>query len=461
MGHWKGMAALVAVAIVVGGWPVSSLGAQVQGSTRVGAATGVAGHGARRAPLPRSLEIYYSNPVLVRAGERVRVPVDVVCATAAGRACSARATVSVQDGTGWRSASAAAASSLAFDVSAAAGRTTAGSAVPFFIQASGAGRVASLPSPGRTSPLLFYVTTRMPVTRIPRIPFGQVKKPVTALSLPWGTGPRRAGIELGRESVTIGPSSFEVDPAGAVHLLDALQQRLATFSRGRLVRSTHLSVHPRADLALTRSGVAFVLDSAGSSVVVRQIDPSGRPLGTVQLGSAIPSQLRAAGDRAFAQLLPVDGWVQVPAATIPGAAPTSVSRTVSVGLPDTAGGQLLSVAREDRVRLGMVTGTRVHRAVELRSAERFGELALSQTDGHDGYYVVVRVWRSTPTPADQYQFVHLARGRIAQTFAMADERFAESAPLSKFRIGSDGNLYQLVSSPAGMRIVRYDLGRKS
>jgi hypothetical protein len=45
----------------------------------------------------------------------------------------------------------------------------------------------------------------------------------TVLALPWGSGPMRAGLAPGNESATLGPSSFDVDAAGRIFLLDGLQ----------------------------------------------------------------------------------------------------------------------------------------------------------------------------------------------------------------------------------------------
>src|SRR5436305_1817879 len=65
------------------------------------------------------------------------------------------------------------------------------------------------------------------------IPFGDVRAGATVLSLPWGSGPLRAGISLGSQSPTVGPSAFDVDAAGRVYLLDELQARVAVFDGGR------------------------------------------------------------------------------------------------------------------------------------------------------------------------------------------------------------------------------------
>src|SRR5688500_4233406 len=77
---------------------------------------------------PAPLQIYDAGPVLVRAGERVLMPVDAVCATRDGRPCQATVTVGVRPGTeGWRSVAARAVPGLRFDLTAPATRAVLGS----------------------------------------------------------------------------------------------------------------------------------------------------------------------------------------------------------------------------------------------------------------------------------------------------------------------------------------------
>jgi hypothetical protein len=122
---------------------------------------------------------------------------------------------------------------------------------------------------------------------------------------------------------------------------------------------------------------------------------------------------------------------------------------------------LLRVGTEGYVRLGIVRDRRVHRAIELRSEHRFGEVALAEAYGSGGYVVVVRIWRWRPRPADQFQVVHISRGRIVETFAVSSRSFADTPPLSRFRIGADGRLYQLVTRSDGIRIVQFELKGES
>ena len=333
----------------------------------------------------------------------------------------------------------------------------------FFIEARDpAGVSVSIPPRGQSTPLSFFATKRIDVVSIPHVDFGNVRAGTTMLALPWGTGPTRAGVSLGRESATVGPSSFDVDARGRVYLLDSFQKRLAVFSEGRLLRATSVPMSPEAlefgrlDEMVDADGDARVLDRAGATLTARDIDPSGTLGGTAGLGSGIVSAIRMAGGRAYGLILPLDAWVELPPAS-PSAGGPSAASPVSPGLPTAAGDQLIRVSRIDRVRLGRVSANSVTDAVELRGSERFGEIALDESDGLEGYWVVLHLWHELPSAADQYQVLHIRHGLVVSTFAAANEQFAEAPPLARFRLGADGALYQLVSSPSGIRIVRFDL----
>jgi hypothetical protein len=295
------------------------------------------------------------------------------------------------------------------------------------------------------------VTDSMPTALIPAIAFGDVRKGEEVLSLPWGSGDRRAGLELGDESDTLGPTSFDVDLDGRIYLLDALQQRLAVFEQGRLMRESHLP-QTLFDVAAEGDGQAFVLSRSGGSLDVRRVDPSGAVSPPASLGEGIPGQLAVVGGRAFADLLPLDAWTEVPA---PGGG-VAAAPPIHVGRP-LANGELLRVARPEFVRLGTVSDGRVIDAVELRSPVGLGDVALAEADGAGGYWAVVHVWQGEPEPADQYQVVHVRAGRVLGTFAVSNRHFAAAPPLNRFRLAG-GFLYQMTSSPEGMQIVRYDVG---
>jgi hypothetical protein len=408
-------------------------------------------------PPPKALEIYAGSPVLVTAGEKVRLPVQVVCATSAGEPCPASVTVAARSAGDqrWRAKTTPATPDLEFDLSAPATRAGAGGgSVEFFVRARGpAGSTNTLPTAGAAAPERFFVVQRVSVVRAPEIPFGRVRTGTTALFLPWGSGPGRAGLVPGRESATLGPSSFDVDAKGRIYLADAMQDRIAVFSRGRLQRETALSIGARADVALTASGAVFAMDQSGPNVILRRIDPAGRPGPSLSIGPAPQGQIRTDGQGAAAQLLPQDQWVSV-AADRSG----SLSRSGTTTGRPMHGAELIRVIDEHSLRLGTVSGDRVIDAVEVRFPQLLGEVALIERDGSGGYWAVVHVWRSNPNPADQFQVVHLAGGRIVDSFAVGDSRFADTPPLGRFRMGLDGNLYQMMTGSDGMRIVRYRLG---
>jgi hypothetical protein len=203
---------------------------------------------------------------------------------------------------------------------------------------------------------------------------------------------------------------------------------------------------------VTADGSAYVLSRAAGSVTTRRIDPAGVVGEPAAIGAGIPGEIRAAGDAASVHLLPLDAWMPVP---VPGA---PADPGLSMGRPIPGGSQLVSVIHGDAIRVGVASGGQVHHAVELRSSASLGELALADVDGHGGYWIVVRVWRDRPAPADRYQVVHVtADGRVA-TFTTSCAAFADGATLSRFRMGGDRGLYRITSSPEGVRIARYGTG---
>lgn len=447
-GRWRVAAGVAMVALMVGSPP---------GPARAG---GQAGPGAREDPI-RMLRIYYQAPILVKAGESVTMPVQVACVTAAGQPCEARVSLGVRTGIGdaWRTRSAEAGPGLVFDLSGPTARAAASpgdQSVAFFLKARSGSVTTSLPSSDAGPPLRFYVVRRIRLVKVPTLAFGRSRKGRTVLSVPWGSGPGRAGLALGRESPTIGPPAFDVDRAGHIHVLDTLQGRVAEFGQNRLLRQRALPTQAAAELAIATDGVAYIGSVHKGTVSVTRLSRSGRDLGSVSLGSSVLSQVRTAGSSAYAELLPLDAWVRVPAS------PRRASNLAPiVGRPSASGERLLRVGTERSVRLATVRNGRVQRAVELRVGYRFGEVALAEPDSSGGYVVVVRVWRWKPKPADQFQVIHTSKGRVVETFAVSSRSFAEARPLSRFRLGPDGSLYQLVTGSAGVRIVRFELKGES
>jgi hypothetical protein len=403
------------------------------------------------------LRLYYSAPMIVRPGERVAMPVDPVCATAEGQECETDVEFGSQVGKEpWRSARASAVAPLLVDLDEPASEVAPSGVVRFFVRAKDrTGKAIAFGAAQRDGALRFFVAGRMPIVPMPVIPFGEVRKGEPVLRLPWGSGSMRAGLELGNESDTLGPASFDVGDRGRIYLLDALQERLAIFDRAELVGESGLPTGPQLDVAAAEDGSAYVASRSGPRLLVRRVSPSGSVEPAASLGEALGVQLDVAGGEPVANLLPLDAWVSVP----PPGDSLPPTPQIRMGRPLSEGDEIVRVVRGDAVRLATVLGDRVLDAVELTSTLRLGEVELAEADGNGGYWVVARIWQDDPVPADQYQVAHVRGTAVLDSFAVASEHFASVPPLNRFRL-ADGFLYQMTSSPEALEIVRYQLGGK-
>ncbi len=240
--RWRGLV-VAACAVVALGFPWSS------GSS---AARARATRSGGRSP---RLTLFYTPPVLVLAGERVVVPVDLVCATSSGAACRASLSVGEADGArNWTTTRAGATHQRDIDLTNAATRAaSSGGSVRFSFVATSGSATLRYPQAGRGS-LRFYVVRDLPRVPIPSIPFGRVARGRTVLFLPWGSGPMRAGLSPSHESPTLGPASFDVDPAGRILIVDPPQDRMAIYHHGVLLSETPVALTASSDAALAASG---------------------------------------------------------------------------------------------------------------------------------------------------------------------------------------------------------------
>jgi hypothetical protein len=451
MSRWRALSGFVTLALLVG---VAPLFRAVAASP-----PRPPGPGSGSDPT-KYLEIYYSSPVLVRDEEQVRMPVDVVCATGKGRPCATQVTLATQVGSEpWSEVSVPAVPGLQFDLTSAAARASASAkaSVRFFLKAEDSrGKSTMLPPAGQAAPLSFFVTRHLPAARVPMVRFGRVRSGTPVLFLPWGSGRMRAGLGLGLQSPMSGPSGFDVSDRGRVYLVDSLQRRLATFDRGRLVKTARFVAGSNAQISVAPGGRTVAAYAWGRGILSQVIDGTGAH--TYANGAeGLVTQVRVVRDRAYAHVLPLDAWVPLPAAR--STPRTQLSPTVSVGLPTASGEALIRLGKEDRLRVGHVLGNQVRAPLELipPPGVKFGEIALAESDGREGYWLVFRVAWATPKPADQYEVLHVRGTQVLSAFATSSHSFAEASPLSRFVLGKDGFLYQMTSSSEGMRIVRIEL----
>src|SRR5204862_6736837 len=126
------------------------------------------------------------------------------------------------------------------------GRRLGPGALSFALSARGGGRTVSLPRSGRGT-LRLHIARAMRRVVVPAFRSGKIRPGTVSLFMPWGTGPFSAGLSPGIESATLGPSSFDVDRRGRIHVLDPLQHRIAVFGHGRLLRTLSTAATPQSD----------------------------------------------------------------------------------------------------------------------------------------------------------------------------------------------------------------------
>jgi len=431
---------------------------------------GVGGAAAQRQAepaLPPLLEATHLPPLLTARGEPVELRYDVFCGAgdeeAASRAeCDASGTAFVRAGDAGRFEQIP----LRVDASASEGRYVA--AVPSAIAQSPDGfsyyatfrdgssgvEISSPPgagdAPERSLPL-----GRSVDVHLGRHVFGRIREPdAVVVRAAWGDGPDQVGLEQGRNLTPIGGSSFDVDRAGNVTVLDETHKRLLRFAeRDGVTSRTPLAVDGTiADMAVADDGKIYVLDSSSPSPkpLLRAFEPDGSALGSVESAErAAQVRLGPAGPVLLQE--PSDQWMDA-AAGGRLLAPDSQRKSGRSGRPLPGGGDVVVLRRGNEIRVATVSGHRVVRSWRVTSETPIAEVQLAEPRGA-GLVLVARVYTD-----DQDEFVVLVLDakRLVRSFSLDSADWAETAPLSKFRlVGS--SLYQLGSTAAGLFVDRFEL----
>lgn len=107
--------------------------------------------------------------------------------------------------------------------------------------------------------------------RAARPPAGQLEKVVSAS---WGGKLGQLGHDLAQEGAALGPTSFVVDSAGAVHVLDAVNSRVVVFDGGVARRAVPLPQDTFQDLDFHGGGYVLLDPFTAGSVAFA--DATGR-----------------------------------------------------------------------------------------------------------------------------------------------------------------------------------------
>jgi hypothetical protein len=271
----------------------------------------------------------------------------------------------------------------------------------------------------------------------------------------WGDGPDEAGLEQGRDPTPIGGSSFDVDGAGAVAVLDEAHKRLLRWQSGDRVPSrVPLAINGTlADISLAHDGTIYVLESAGGpkpGALLRAFRSGGSAVGSVGTDErAVQVRIGPSGPVVLQQ--PSGQWIEAAAGgrLLP---PSAQRRSGRPGRPVTEGGEVVVLRRGNEIRVALVARDMVRSSWRVTSDTPIAEVQLAEPRGTN----LVLVARVYTDDRDEFLVLVLGTKGLVRSFSLGAADWAETAPLSRFRLVGP-SLYRLGSSPAGLFVDRFDL----
>jgi len=409
-------------------------------------------------------------PLLTVAGERVVLRYDVYCASPDGTVdgdepCNVAGTVHVRPGqTGpFRAVP------IRLDPAAVEGRYRADVPVDIASSPTGftyyavlrnaaSGAELTLPAGGASAP-----QRSLPLVAPTRVVlgdhvFGRTRAAdARVAAATWGGGVHQVGLEEGPESQTIGASSFDIDRAGTVTVLDEAKKRALRWVSGA-AKPTALPLAINgtiADLAVAPDGAMYVLESTGQSPgrgpLLRGFDSAGRPRGAWQVAERTAAQVRMGPNGPAVLQYPSGQWMPV----VRNASGLSSVEQARLGRPGRAtrdGSEVIALRTGNEVRVAVLSSGVVRRSWLVESTTPVAEVQLAEPAGDR----LVLVLRTYVDDRAEFDVLVLDQRGLVRRFAVDSADWAETAPLSRFRlVGS--SLYRLGSTPAGIFVDRYGL----
>ncbi len=439
----------------------------------VAAGTVVAGaaiaHRASTGALEAQIEATHLPPLLTMPGEQVELRYDIYCLGGEDDpegtpACDANGTVFVRAGNSgpFREVP------LSLDAAAPEGRYVArvpegiaGSPAGFsyyaILRNATSGTSLKLPAGGADAPQRSLRLERSVDVQLGAHRFGAARGADSRVAeAAWGDGPDDVGLEQGRNLPPIGGSTFEVDRGGTVTVLDEANKRLLRWRPAARtpVRVPLGSDGALADMALAADGTLYLLESAatpGASPLVRVFGADGGAKGTVEVAERTASQIRMGPRGPFVLQHPSSQWMPIADDGSPLAVQTQRQRG-RAGRPLPGGGEVVVLRRGSEIRAALVGPGGITRSWRISSETPLAEVQLAEPLGNR-LLLVARVYTDDD---DEFLVVLLDQSGIVRRFAVESADWAETAPLSRFRLAGS-SLYQLGSTPAGLFVDRFDL----
>ena len=429
------------------------------------AGTAVANRLASNAEEPL-IEATHLPPLLTAPNEQIELRYDVYCLpddAATDAPCDAAGTVFVRSGdTGpFREVS------LLDDPAADEGRflarvpeDIAASRIGFsyyaVLRSKGGGATVTLPAGGATAPQRSIPLGPSVDIRLGAHLFGAARKAdIRVARAVWGTQAGEVGLEQGRNLTPIGGSAFDVDRNGTVYVLDEANRRLLRWPSGAGAPiSMPLSINGTlADMSVDGEGTIHVLETTndpGRAPLLRAFDRTGAAKAATEVVERA-SQIRIGPNGPVVLQHPSGQWMS---AAIDGRPlpPSDQRRSGRAGRPLPGGSEIVILRRGNEIRAALVGASGVRRAWRVTSETPLAEIQLAEPLGNR-LLLVTRVYTD-----DRGEFLVLVldQSGVQRSFSLASADWAETAPLSRFRlVGS--SLFQLGSTPAGLFVDRFDL----
>jgi hypothetical protein len=281
----------------------------------------------------------------------------------------------------------------------------------------------------------------------------------SVLAQGWRNGPNGLGYDEGKESLPEGPRSFVVDKAGAVHILDTLNRRIAIFAHNKLQRTVNLPAGDFADLDITDKGGHVLLDPYQLHQAVT-INAAGAVVGRAPLagqGLDDPSAITAISHETSGV------WVELHHATwllvaTPSGAPVK-NRAKRLGKTVGSQGQMLQIARKPPYGFSLrhltYKGT-VKRVSVNNDAQVHGITGVEQDAAGNvyvGLFIEKAATKTTPAHMNHVLQKLDSKGNV---------RFTVPAPMlgptqntmRTVRQGHDGNIYTFTINSSGAYVSR-------
>lgn len=436
-----------------------------------GAAPDLGARASGDATQPAVLEAAHVPPLLALPGEAAELRYDVYCVPAAEESeegCEVEGVVYARPGAsgGFR------AFPIELDPAAVEGRYVArlpgglarsptGFSYYAVLRERRSGATLTVPAGGALAPQRSLPLARPVNIDLGRHRFGAVRAADARVAQArWGDGPEEVGLEPGPVAQPMGGASFDVAPSGTVTLLDEAHRRALRWPAG--------AAHPEpvplaingtlADLAVAGDGSIHVLETTAGkegAPVLRSFSGQGQPRAVVPLAERTAAQLRLGPEGPVALQYPSGQWMPLQR----GAAPLAVAAQRAAGTsgrPHPGGKEVVVLRSGNELRLALVGRQGVLQAWRLRSSTPLAEVQLAEPLA-GGLLVVVRVYEED---RDEFAVLLLGAQGLVRRFSVPSADWAETAPLSRFRL-SGSSLYQLGSTSAGVFVDRYDLGVSS